>query len=327
MSEHRIVVTGANGWIGNQVVSEARGRGYAVTAADLSLYRGPCAVSLIANISSDRVFDLETHSGIRGADVVIHCAGYAHRPRETAQEIRRFDEINHFGTRRIIELAGRAGVPRLVYISSIAFYDWFGSGPVTEDCPTQASTAYARSKLAGERVCLESELDCRVVRLATVFGDGDRANFSKLAKALGRNHFLVPGRGTARKSVIPVRLVAELLVDLAVRESVAYRVVNLALPDVPTLSDICQAYNEICGLGRPSRVPMGLMKAAALLGDILDKVRPGFPLTTKNVRKLTTSTAVDVTRMREIWPDRKWPTFRQSLEQSADYYRSIAIER
>jgi nucleoside-diphosphate-sugar epimerase len=321
-----IAITGANGWIGRSCCFEARRRGLRVFAIDRRFDGdGPWDVSRAADITSG---EFVTTAGLAKTDYVraiIHCAGYAHRPLETPVDKALFEAVNHGGTRRALQLAQFAESPRFVYLSSIAFYDWRVSScdSRTEDGLLHAETAYAISKLAGERACLDSNLDIRVARLATVFGTGDRANFAKLASALSRRRFVVPGRGGARKSVIPVTLVAELLVDLALKERVDYRVINLGLPSTPTLREICDAYCELCDFPWPPKAPRALLAGIAFGGDVVERWRGSFPLTSSTLRKLTTDTTVDVSRMQSVWPDRKWPDFRSALAESAAYYRTL----
>ncbi len=190
-----------------------------------------------------------------------------------------------------------------------------------------APTAYAGSKLAGERYCVESGVDWRVARLGTVYGAGDRANFAKLAQAQGRRRFVLPGRGSARKSVLPLDLAAELLVNLAVRPTVPHRLVNLALPEPPSLREICAGFASTCGLPMPWSLPEAWLRLLARLGDRMEQRRPGFPLTTLNLHKLTTSTVVDTRRMQENWPGRRWGSFQDWLAPAAGYYRQLVESR
>jgi UDP-glucose 4-epimerase len=211
----------------------------------------------------------------------------------------------------------------VVYLSSIAFYDWSSGAEMGEDGALATPTAYAKSKLDGEMLCRVSGLDWRAARLGTVFGAGDRANFAKLAGAMARHRFVVPGAGTAQKSVLPVTLAAELLVDLALRNDLADRLVNLALPEAPTLADICRTFSRVCGFPPAPTVPLPILRIGALAGDIIDRVKPGFALTSVNVRKLTQSTVVKTDRMQRLWPTRTWPTFDEELSQAAEHYRSL----
>jgi GlcNAc-P-P-Und epimerase len=318
-----VVVTGAAGWIGRAVCGELRSRGLRVVALDRVEGTGDGRVELIRFDIGEANADLGAAAArLAGAQAIIHCAGYAHRPVETPEEVERFFAINRDGTGRVIELARRAGVGRIVYLSSIAFYDWTKGTGFDEQGPVARPTAYAASKLDGETLCRESGLDWRVARLGTVYGVGDRANFSKLAVALARGRFVIPGSGGARKSVLPVELAAELLADLALRDDAARAVVNLSLPEAPTLAEICEAYSSACGFPRARRVPLALLRAGAVAGDVAAKVRPNFALTTVNLRKLTTSTTVDTARMQALFAGREWGSFKSWLEGSADYYRA-----
>lgn len=327
----KVIVTGAAGWIGREVAASATALGLEVIALDAAAESaGPWMAYRVADIASDVVLSLASAPALHGAFAVIHCAGYAHRPIETVDEIKRFHAINRDGTDRVLELSRRVGIGRIVYLSSIAFYDWRKGCDFDERGPLASLTAYAESKLAGERLCRESGLDWRVARLGTVFGNGDRANFAKLADAMARGRFVVPGKGSARKSVLPLALAAELLVDLTVRECVPHQLVNVALPITPTLAEICDGYTRVCAFPRAKRVPLGLIRAMARFGDIAAALRPNFPLTSRNVRKLTTSTTVNTDRMIETWPKRKWGSFEEWLQESADFYRSpfaMKVER
>ncbi len=318
-----MVVTGAAGWIGRAVCRELRTRGARVIAADRVEAQGDWDVFVRLDIGSPGALAGDIAAApFKGACAVIHCAGYAHRPIETPEEVERFFAINRDGTGRVIELARRAAVRRIVYLSSMAFYDWSRGTGFDEDGPVARPTAYAASKLDGENLCRESGLDWRVARLGTVFGAGDRANFAKLAGALARRRFVIPGPGAARKSVLPIDLAAELLVELALRDDAACCVVNLALPTAPTLAEICNAYVKACRFPRPPRMPLPLLRAAACVGDVAAKVRPNFPLTTSNLRKLTTSTTVDTARMQAMFAGREWGDFETWLNRAAEFYRA-----
>jgi UDP-glucose 4-epimerase len=318
----KLVVTGAAGWLGRAVCAHAQAKGIAVIALDRAFGGGgPWNHALEADIGRDGVEVLGDDPRVAGADALIHCAGYAHRPIETPEEVARFFAINRDGTARVLALAKRAGIARVVYLSSIAFYDWAQGTDFDENGPLARPTAYAASKLDGERLWTDSGLDWRVARLGTVFGTGDRANFAKLAGALASRRFMLPGQGTARKSVLPVELAAELLVELSQLAAPPHRLLNLALPHMPTLAEICASYVEQCGFPPPKAVPLSLLRLMALAGDGVALIKKNFPLTSANVRKLTTSTTVQVKRMQQVFPERDWGDFRIWLGRSAKFYR------
>lgn len=324
-----ILVTGAAGWIGRQVCSKLQTRGCRVAAYDLVAGEGPWAEAYVGGLDDLAQPSVELQRLLGTVATVVHCAGRAHRPVETAAEVALFERTNVVGTRDLLSACLASGVKRIVYVSTIAAYDWAtaaGAG-VSEDAEQKPATAYARTKLEGERLVRESGLDWRAVRLATVFGAGDRANFSKLASALRCGRFVVPGQGTARKSVIPVELAAEVLVRLALLDEPKHRLLNVALPAAPTLREICDAFSVECGFPRAKSATMGLLRCAGFAGDLVARVRPNFPLTTTNLRKLTTSTVVDASRLYETLPEMSWPTFAEALAPAAEYYRGFALPR
>jgi UDP-glucose 4-epimerase len=300
--------------------------GKQVIALDRAGSIGEWSEFIAIDIASDAGMAAARNSDlVSGGGALIHCAGYAHRPIETPDEVERFFSINSDGTRRIVELCEAFGISRLVYLSSIAFYDWEGLAgqPATEDAQLSSSTSYARSKLDGESIVRESSCDWRVLRLATVYGRGDQANFSKLAAALKAGRFFIPGSGDARKSVIEVNRAAEYICRFSEIVTPAHRLVNLGFSQSPTLSEICGAFSEQCRFNSPRRLPLWFMNVIARCGDLLSQIKPSFPLTSINIGKLTRSTYVDSSRACEIFPELKTLEFSEELKQSADYYRAL----
>ena len=314
---NRIAVTGATGWIGREVCNLLESWGVAVRRLGRRGNR-PDVTQLDLNSEST---DASWEEAIRGHSAVVHCGGHVHRPIETPEECRLFAAVNVEGTWRLLNTCRKVGVDRIVFVSSSAVYDWRVGLPAKETTFLRPTTAYAASKLEAERLVRESGLDWRVARLATVYGRGDRANFARLAVSLRRSRFVIPGDGRWRKSVLPVARAAELISRLVLSGDEAQRVVlNFAAPSAPSLTEICNAFSQACGFPPARHVPLFGLKVAALLGDGLKSLRIPFPLTSKTLLKLTTSTVLDVSRMQALFPDIRWLTFAQSLEADAKYY-------
>lgn len=114
-----------------------------------------------ADVTSD---DLSRH--FRGADAVVHLA-WAIQPSRDDAELRR---VNVHGSERVFRAVADAGVPALVYGSSVGAYS---PGPkdraVDESWPTDgvATSFYSRHKAEVERLLdrFEREAQTRVVRL------------------------------------------------------------------------------------------------------------------------------------------------------------------
>lgn len=324
-----VLVTGANGWIGREVCRSLRAQGCFVVACDIEEQSGEWDCFIRIDLNDDLIASItESQKILEEASEwsLIHCAGYAHRPIETPEEVNRFYAINEGGTKKVIAWCRLLSVERIVYISSIAFYDWDACSERTalsEDAPLLGTTAYADSKLKGELCVRDSGLDYRVVRLATVFGKGDRANFAKLAKALKANNFIVPGTGDARKSVISVNRAAEWIGKLALMPEPAHRLINLGFLQASTLGEICQAFSDQCGFPQSRRAPLWFLRFAAFAGDLITKIKPNFPLTSVNVHKLTRSSCVDCSRAAEVFPELSKVSFADELKNASEYYQNL----
>ena len=162
----RIVVTGATGNVGTSLVdalvADPRVREIVGIARRLPKLARPRTTWVQADVAQSPLVDL-----FRGADAVVHLAWLIQPSRHEAVTHR----TNVTGSRRVFEAAAAAGVPALVYASSIGAYSPAPSdAPVTESWPTNGTPTafYARHKAATER-----ELDAieaanpalRVVRL------------------------------------------------------------------------------------------------------------------------------------------------------------------
>lgn len=330
MPKQAFFVTGASGWIGQQVCIDLKRRGYLVVACSPSAPLGRSwdaflRLDLEIAPSFDRV-NMEEVMKMAERWTMIHCAGYAHRWPETPNDVSRFYAINHEGTQKVVDWCRTSGIRRLIYVSSTAVYDWDSldpTAPVTEEANLASRTAYADSKLKGEQVVRQSGLDFCVVRLATVFGIGDKGNFAKLAKALRCRKFLLPGRGHAQKSVISVELAASCLTRLATMNDVSKTCFNLGISRAPSLSEISLAFCRHCDFPEPKRVPLWLFVCLGRVGDLLVNFAPAFPLTSEAVRKLTRPTHIDSSRAVAILPELTQTSFSEELKKSSAYYKTL----
>ncbi len=179
----RVLVTGANGFIGAHFVSALRSRGIDVCSG----VRSPATRQAPTNQESV-AFDLtrpETFEGaLTGVDTVVHLAALTH-----ARNATEYYRVNAEGTRRLLLAAREAGVRRFVLASSLA-----ARGPSL--CRTKnPDSDYGRSKLAAEYHvdAMQDTFETVVLRLAGVYGPGDKAMFP-LFQMASRGYFIVPSR-------------------------------------------------------------------------------------------------------------------------------------
>lgn len=147
----RILVTGAWGQIGTELVQELCGRGAAVVAVDVRAPAHPLPAGSCAFHQMD-VTDpaqLEEVVGQYRIDTVFHLAAILSATGE--QDPRRCWRVNMEGTLNVLELALKHRVARVVIPSSIAVW---GPGVPREatpqDAPLKPTTMYGITKVCGE---------------------------------------------------------------------------------------------------------------------------------------------------------------------------------
>ncbi len=139
-----------------------------------------------------------------GIDAVVHAAGLAHVRHNVANSD--FEGINARGTANVVQAAAAAGVQRFVLISSISVYGQHAAELLDETATCWPDSAYGASKLKAELSAAEaavgSSMQLSILRLGTVFGEGDPGNVGRLLETIRRRRFIWIGDGRNRKSLI-----------------------------------------------------------------------------------------------------------------------------
>ncbi len=173
------LVTGSDGFLGSRVAARLRERGVAVrslvrrgllASAAAQNGAGPASVERVRGDVTD-VPALERATA--GCGVVFHCAYGGMTLKESRL-------INVDGTRNVIEAAARAGITRVIHVSTMAVHGYVLPEVLTETFPmAMKSDAYAISKAEGERVAFETgaRLGVEVVAVRPTLVYGPRAPY------------------------------------------------------------------------------------------------------------------------------------------------------
>src|SRR5262249_36936407 len=155
----KLIVTGAAGMLGHDVLAAARADGHDVTAltrAELDLTDGETTIAAV---------------GALRPEAIINCAGYTDVDGAEADEATA-DAGNATAPANLAAACANAGA-RLVHVSTDYVFD--GRRPpdapgYLESDPTAPLGAYGRSKLRGEHAVAEACHDHAIVRTAWLFG-------------------------------------------------------------------------------------------------------------------------------------------------------------
>jgi dihydroflavonol-4-reductase len=204
----RLFITGGSGFIGSRLARLAVERGHAVTvvtAVNNATERARCAALAKAGIAV-LVAPLEDSFALARAliahEVVIHLAAAQHEAQAGESH---FHQVNVEGTRRVLELAARAGVRRFVHGSTIGVYG-AASGRVLDEQSTLApDNPYGRTKAVAETVVrsFDGPMETCIVRISETYGPSDM-RLLKLFRGVQTGRYLTLGRGTNEHQLIYV---------------------------------------------------------------------------------------------------------------------------
>jgi nucleoside-diphosphate-sugar epimerase len=193
----RVLVTGANGFVGAALCqrSVARGdsvRGLVRRASDLALLQGVDVERVVGDLGDPP----SLVSAARGVEVIYHVAAAVSDWGTLAY----FRRVNVEGTKNVLEAAIQNGVPRFVYVSSAAVHSFIGAQDMDEQSPQLPTPfPYCQSKREAETVVLGyhrlGKVAATIVRPGDVYGPGDRVALLRLSKLLESGMMARVGRG------------------------------------------------------------------------------------------------------------------------------------
>ena len=282
-----VAVTGSTGFIGTHLLRAMRCEGLRVLPL---VRRHPVDESApVVDLSSE---DSITEA-LRGVDVVIHCAGYAHAHEDiSGRDQEKHQLINCDYALNAARAAARAGARRFVFCSSVKAVGDPGKQCVDESFAAAPDTPYGRAKRAAEeglaRISASTGLEVVVLRLAMVYGPGSRGNLERMLRFVARGWFPpLPETGNKRSMVHVSDAVTALLLA-AQHPMAAGRTYIVAHPNSLSGRELYQAMRFACSLPPSSwSVPTGLLRVAGVFGDVVGKaLRKRVPWDSQTVHRL-----------------------------------------
>ncbi len=187
-----------------------------------------------------------TARDLAGVDLVIHAAADIHTP--ASEQPSAVLSSGPMLTARLLELMGKQGTPRLMYVSSCSVY---GVAPTVEEAaPCCPLTINGQLNLLNENLiesyCNRHGVEWEVYRLFNTFGGSDRFSIVSriIAAAQEGRPLTVLNNGHSRRDFIHVADTATILLELATRRPTRSRI-NIGTGHATRIDELVVAAREI----------------------------------------------------------------------------------
>jgi UDP-glucose 4-epimerase len=260
----KVLVTGANGFVGRPLCTLLESRGHAVVRA-VREARAPLLEISVNDIGPDTDWQHALTFGVplqrreECADVVIHLAARVHLLNDASHqpqvESRR---INVAGTLHLARQAIAAGVKRFVYLSSIKVNGESTALPrlFRAEDPPAPQDAYAISKWEAEQglmeLAAETGMEVVIIRPPLVYGPGVKANFLAMMRWLAHGVPLPLGAIHNQRSLVALDNLVDLIVTCTTHPAAANQV--FLVSDGEDLSTTELLHRTAAAMGKTARL-------------------------------------------------------------------------
>lgn len=304
MNVRTVLVTGAGGFIGSNLVDDQLARGRIVKALDINLdqlkqlrFASNCEL-IVGDIR-----DAELLAKVmRGTDVVFHLAS-AHL--EVNKPAEYFWEINVDAVKTLLDIVHKQNVKRLVHCSSVGVYGPLKELPANEHTACHPDIPYEQTKLEGENAVQQftkdHQLSVVILRPAWVFGPRCPRTL-RLFRTIKKKRFFLIGRGDNFRHPIYISDMLEAFDLAATAQSVDGETFVMASPEPVRLQQLVRQIAEVQNVQLPPiRLPLTLMRPLCAVVETLFKVigkEP--PLSSRSLKFFTESSAFDIGKAKRL---------------------------
>jgi nucleoside-diphosphate-sugar epimerase len=308
---NKVLITGANGFIGNTLMRYYKQQGTAVVGVDL------CANG--DDIVQGDISRPETISHLlEQCDVIVHTAALVSNAMKDSDMWR----VNVLATRNLIAAAKQHKVRRFVQISSIVAYGNTAQGELDEDHPVHADGgSYVLTKLASEHTVMAAHasggIEVVILRPGDVYGPGSRPWIIAPLEAITKNQFMLPAKGEGFFRPI---YVDDLIrgIDLAVRHpDAAGEIFNLSCEGYITTKEYFAPHYQWLGKKGPmlvsTKLALRVSAIASRVAGLMGNLNEASPAT---VAQLATKSWFSIKKAERILGWKPEISFEEGMKRS-----------
>jgi len=256
----RVVVTGANGFVGFHTVRELLDAGYNVVALDISdsRLRTEFKGNKRCTIATIDVLDKDLARFVKQGDKVLHLAAIP-RFDVASQDPTKAVRINVEGTLNIIQACIDKKAERLVYSSTGSVYSHNAPIPIREDAQREPDSVYGLTKKQAEEwiFYFGDRLPYVILRYGYIFGRGkDWGAVGAFLKLLSEGKRPVVFGGKQTNDFIYIKDIVQAN-RLALETEHTRQVYNIGTGRATSIKDVC----ELCIKAMKSNLTMEIKPA------------------------------------------------------------------
>ena len=312
----RVLVTGANGFIGRALCERLMAGGRPVIGA---VRNDSAANSLPEGIERFTIGDIGPHTewnaALSGVDTVIHLAARAHVLEDGASNnFAAYRGVNVAATQTLAQAAASMDVHRFLFLSSIKVIGEGRISAYTEGDECNPSGPYAVSKCEAERalhaIADQTSLEVVILRPPLVYGPGVKANFLQLLKLVDKGIPLPLAGVKNQRSLIYLENLLDAIITCIRQHKAAGQ--TYLVSDGNDISTPGLIKKIALALGKPSLVFPFPIKLLRMFAKIIGKIDAA--------NRLVDSLTVNISKIRS---ELDWTppfTMEDGLKETAKWY-------
>jgi len=319
-----VLVTGAAGFVGSNLVKELLNNGYNVTA----LHRAGSGLDEIKDLKINfKIADIRDKKALidafEGIDIVYHIAALF-RQAKFPDSV--YHDINVKGTENVFEAAIACGVKKVIHCSTVGVHSHISNPPATETEEYRPGDIYQKTKMLGEKLAIDyyksGKMKGAVIRPAMIWGEGDLRTL-KIFKMISKKKFPIIGDGKTNLHWIYVKDLARAFRVLSENDNVNGEVFIISGKETITIEHMVEKIANQYGLNAPKlRIPAFPVQ---LIGSIVELICIPFriepPIYRRRVDFYTKTRHFDSSKARNLLGFEPEFDFEGEVKQIAKWYK------
>lgn len=317
MIKKKVIITGGCGFLGVHLARQLLKDNYDVTLFDIAALDAKDLIGKVKYIKGDVRNKEDVENAIKNQDYVIHAAAAL----PILREKKLIFDININGTKNVLEASLKNKIKRLVFISSTAVYGIPRHLPEAETNPLDPIGYYGKSKIIGEKLCLEyakKGLSVNILRPKSFLGPERLGVFELWFEAIYTNKgVFILGNGNNKYQLLAVSDVTDAIIK-ALEGKTDGEIFNIGAKkfqtwnkDLGSVIRYAKSKSKIIKLPTlPSQILLGLLEMLNL-----------SPIAAWHYKTMPVDSYIDIKKAEKLLNWKPQKSNEELLIESYDWYR------